>query len=145
MAPFGCLDGLVSDERYRHGRRLSIFKGKNKSNNKKKKKWLWKGEMKLGKSFFLGMAQQEFQVSESPLVLTLIDSGNCYSAGGQGENQICVGYRHQFDLINERTSETKRFYNVEGKWAHLVAAIDVYEDEEPELLLCFNSNFDIDI
>jgi hypothetical protein len=79
-------------------------------------------------------------VSESPLVLTLIDSGNCYSAGGQGENQICVGYRHQFDLINERTSETKRFYNVEGKWAHLVAAIDVYEDEEPELLLCFNSN-----
>ena len=82
---------------------------------------------------------QEFQVSESPLVLTLIDSGNCYSAGGQGENQICVGYRHQFDLINERTSETKRFYNVEGKWAHLVAAIDVYEDEEPELLLCFNS------
>ncbi|XP_046640588.1 GTPase-activating Rap/Ran-GAP domain-like protein 3 isoform X4 [Daphnia pulicaria] len=82
---------------------------------------------------------REFQVSESPLVLTLIDSGNCYSAGGQGENQICVGYRHQFDLINERTSETKRFYNVEGKWAHLVAAIDVYEDEEPELLLCFNN------
>lgn len=108
-----------------------------------KKNGLEGGEMKLGKSFFLGMAQQEFQVSESPLVLTLIDSGNCYSAGGQGENQICVGYRHQFDLINERTSETKRFYNVEGKWAHLVAAIDVYEDEEPELLLCFNSNFDI--
>lgn len=80
-------------------------------------------------------------MSESPLVLTLIDSGNCYSAGGQGENQICVGYRHQFDLIDERTSETKRFYNVEGKWAHLVAAIDVYEDEEPELLLCFNSKF----
>ena len=85
---------------------------------------------------------QEFQVSESPLVMTLIDSGNCYSAGGQGENQICVGYRHQFDMINERTSETRRFYNVEGKWAHLVAAIDVYEDEEPELLLCFNSKTD---
>lgn len=72
-------------------------------------------------------------------MVTLIDSGNCFSAGGQGENQICVGYRHQYDLINERTGETSRFYNVDGKWAHLVAAIDVYEDEEPELLLCFNS------
>lgn len=82
---------------------------------------------------------REFQLNESPVVLTLIDSGSCYSAGGQGENQICVGFRHQFDLINERTGETRPFYKVEGKWAHLVSAIDVYEDEEPELLLCFNS------
>jgi len=91
--------------------------------------------------FFLTFERnkKEFQLSEAPLVVTLIDSGNCFSAGGQGENQICVGYRHQYDLINERTGETSRFYNVDGKWAHLVAAIDVYEDEEPELLLCFNS------
>lgn len=73
------------------------------------------------------------------MVLTLIDSGGCYSAGGQGENQICVGFRHQFDLINERTGDASPFYKVDGKWAHLVSAIDVYEDEEPELLLCFNS------
>lgn len=79
------------------------------------------------------------------MVVTLIDSGNCFSAGGQGENQICVGYRHQFDLINERTGETRRFYNVEGKWAHLVSALDVYEDEEPELLLCFNSKLGGDV
>jgi hypothetical protein len=84
-------------------------------------------------------APKEFQLSESPSVVTLIDSGACFSAGGQGDNQICVGYRHQFDLIDERTGDTRRFYNVEGKWAHLVSAIDVYEDEEPELLLCFNS------
>ena len=73
-------------------------------------------------------------------MITLIDSASCFSAGGQADNQICVGYRHQFDLINERSSEIRRFYNVDGKWAHLVAAIDVYEDEEPELLLSFNSN-----
>ncbi len=79
-------------------------------------------------------------MSEPPIVITLIDSTNCFSAGGQAENQICVGYRHQFDLISERTAEIRRFYNVDGKWAHLVAAIDVYEDEEPELLLCYNSN-----
>ena len=82
---------------------------------------------------------QEFQLSESPVLITLIDSGNCFSAGGQSDNQICVGYRHQFDLINEHNGEVRRFYNVDGKWAHLVSAIDVYEDEEPELLLSFNS------
>lgn len=82
---------------------------------------------------------REFTLNESSVVLTLIDWGSCYSAGGQGEKQICVGYRHQFDLINERTGDTRSFYKVEGKWAHLVSVIDVYEDEEPELLLCFNS------
>ena len=74
-------------------------------------------------------------------MITLIDSANFFSSGRQFDNQICVGYRHQFDLISERTGEPQRFYNVDGKWAHLVTAIDVYEDEEPELLLCYNSKF----
>ena len=73
-------------------------------------------------------------------MVTLIDSAYSFSAGGQNENQICVGYRHHFDLISEKNGEARRLYNVDGKWAHLVAAIDVYEDQEPELLLCFNSN-----
>ena len=82
---------------------------------------------------------KEFQLNDAPLVITLIDSVNCFSAGGQSDNQICVGHRHQFDLVNEKTAEVRRFFTVDGKWAHLVAAIDVYEDEEAELLLCFNS------
>jgi ferric iron reductase protein FhuF len=31
-----------------------------------------------------------------------------------------------------------RLHAVEGSRAHLVAAVDLYEDEEPELLLCYN-------
>lgn len=62
------------------------------------------------------------------------------SGGGFPDNSVCVGYRHQFDLINERNGETHKLYSVpDGCKAHLIAAMDLYEDEEPELLLCYNS------
>ena len=64
------------------------------------------------------------------------------SGGGFPDNSICVGYRHQFDLINERNGETHKLYSVpDGCKAHLIAAMDLYEDEEPELLLCYNSEY----
>ncbi len=64
------------------------------------------------------------------------------SGGGFPDNSICVGYRHQFDLINERNGETHKLFSVpDGCKAHLIAAMDLYEDEEPELLLCFNSKY----
>jgi hypothetical protein len=82
---------------------------------------------------------QEIQVAEPPLLITLVDSSlSGSSGGGIADNHICVGYRHQFDLVNERTGEVSRLHAVEGSRAHLVAAVDLYEDEEPELLLCYN-------
>lgn len=82
---------------------------------------------------------QEIQVAEPPQLITLVDSSlSGSSGGGIADNHICVGYRHQFDLVNERTGEVSRLHAVEGSRAHLVAAIDLYEDEEPELLLCYN-------
>ncbi|PSN34173.1 GTPase-activating Rap/Ran-GAP domain-like protein 3 [Blattella germanica] len=81
----------------------------------------------------------EIQVAEPPLLITLVDSSlSGSSSGGIPDNHICVGYRHQFDLVNERTGEVSRLHAVEGSRAHLVAAVDLYEDEEPELLLCYN-------
>lgn len=81
---------------------------------------------------------QEITVAEPPALITLVDSTLGGSAGG-ADNFICVGYRHQFDLVGERSGEVVKLHAVEGSRSHLVAAVDLYEDEEPELLLCYNS------
>lgn len=79
-------------------------------------------------------------MNEQPSLITLVDSSVAGSGGGFPENAICVGYRHQFDLINERSGEAHKLFSVsDGCKAHLIAAMDLYEDEEPELLLCYNS------
>ncbi|XP_075227777.1 GTPase-activating Rap/Ran-GAP domain-like protein 3 isoform X2 [Lycorma delicatula] len=83
---------------------------------------------------------REIQVCEQPSLITLVDSSLAGSAGGSADNMVCVGYRHQFDLVNERTGEVSHLFSVQdGTKAHLVAAVDLYEDEEPELLLCYNN------
>jgi hypothetical protein len=75
----------------------------------------------------------------------MVDSSVACSAGGVADNSVCLGYRHQFDLVNERSGELTKLFSIqEGTKAHLVAAVDLYEDEEPELLLCYNSEFQED-
>lgn len=70
--------------------------------------------------------------------MTLVDSSLSLSAGGNTNNYICIGYKHQFDLVNEKSGEVSKLHSVEGHKIALVAAVDLYEDEEPELLLCYN-------
>lgn len=73
-------------------------------------------------------------MSEAPVICTLVDSPR-----PGADNQICVGYRHQFDLINEKTGEAIRLHNLDKvERLHLVTALDIYEDDEAELLLCYN-------
>ncbi|XP_077538309.1 GTPase-activating Rap/Ran-GAP domain-like protein 3 isoform X2 [Haemaphysalis longicornis] len=72
---------------------------------------------------------RELLVPEAPALLTLVDSP---------DNHICVGYRHQFDLVSEKTGDATRLHSVDAAKAHLVAALDIYEDDEAELLLCYN-------
>ena len=89
---------------------------------------------------FCDVLFQEIQVPEAPTIITLVDSSLAGSAGGTADNTICIGYRHQFDLVNERTGEVSHLFSVqESSSRHLVAVVDLYEDEEPELLLCYNS------
>ncbi|XP_064458202.1 GTPase-activating Rap/Ran-GAP domain-like protein 3 isoform X3 [Ornithodoros turicata] len=76
---------------------------------------------------------REIMVAEAPVVVTLVDSPSAC-----GDNHICVGYRHQFDLVNEKTGESSRLHAVDAAKVHLVAAVDIYEDDEAELLLCYN-------
>ncbi|XP_076343533.1 GTPase-activating Rap/Ran-GAP domain-like protein 3 isoform X2 [Tachypleus tridentatus] len=76
---------------------------------------------------------RELSVAEPPQLLTLVDG----SLAG-GDNQICVGYRHQFDLINEKNGELLHLLHVDSNKVHLVTAVDIYEDDEAGLLLCYN-------
>ncbi len=50
---------------------------------------------------------QELQSFESPQLMTLIDDSH-------GDNQICVGYKNQFDLINEKNGDTLQLYQFEA-------------------------------
>ncbi|XP_053229901.1 GTPase-activating Rap/Ran-GAP domain-like protein 3 isoform X5 [Podarcis raffonei] len=76
---------------------------------------------------------REICLSDPPVVMTLVDGPT-----GENDNLICVAYRHQFDLINESTGESYRLHHVDSSRVNFVAAIDVYEDGEAGLLLCYN-------
>uniref|UniRef100_A0AAA9RTH1 GTPase activating Rap/RanGAP domain like 3 n=1 Tax=Bos taurus TaxID=9913 RepID=A0AAA9RTH1_BOVIN len=101
---------------------------------------------------------REICLSDSPAVMTLVDGPT-----EESDNLICVAYRHQFDVVNESTGEAFRLHHVEASRIHedpgkkelkavffddfcalfcwkvnFVAAIDVYEDGEAGLLLCYN-------
>lgn len=76
---------------------------------------------------------REICLSDSPVVMTLVDGPT-----EESDNLICVAYRHQFDVVNESTGEAFRLHHVEANRVHFVAAIDVYEDGEAGLLLCYN-------
>ncbi|XP_037653261.1 GTPase-activating Rap/Ran-GAP domain-like protein 3 isoform X3 [Choloepus didactylus] len=76
---------------------------------------------------------REICLSDSPVVMTLVDGPT-----EESDNLICVAYRHQFDVVNESTGEAFRLHHVEANRVNFVAAIDVYEDGEAGLLLCYN-------
>ncbi|XP_077824046.1 GTPase-activating Rap/Ran-GAP domain-like protein 3 isoform X9 [Macaca mulatta] len=76
---------------------------------------------------------REICLSDSPVVMTLVDG-----PAEESDNLICVAYRHQFDVVNESTGEAFRLHHVEANRVNFVAAIDVYEDGEAGLLLCYN-------
>ncbi|XP_056287945.1 GTPase-activating Rap/Ran-GAP domain-like protein 3 isoform X6 [Pseudoliparis swirei] len=76
---------------------------------------------------------REICLCDPPVVMALVDGPT-----GENDNMICVAYKHQFDLINESTGDAYRLHHVDANRVHFVAAIDVYEDGEAGLLLCYN-------
>ncbi|XP_037060430.1 GTPase-activating Rap/Ran-GAP domain-like protein 3 isoform X4 [Peromyscus leucopus] len=76
---------------------------------------------------------REICLCDSPAVMTLVDGPS-----EESDNLICVAYRHQFDVVNESTGEAFRLHHVEASKVNFVAAVDVYEDGDAGLLLCYN-------
>lgn len=76
---------------------------------------------------------KEFTASETPTLVTMIESTD-----PTNEWTLCCGARHHFELIS--ASGVSRIVHMEATpKPHLVAALDLREDEEPELLLCYSS------
>ncbi|XP_070155825.1 GTPase-activating Rap/Ran-GAP domain-like protein 3 isoform X1 [Polyergus mexicanus] len=76
---------------------------------------------------------KEFTASETPTLVTMIESTD-----PTNEWTLCCGARHHFELIS--ACGVSRIVHLEATpKPHLVAALDLREDEEPELLLCYNN------
>uniref|UniRef100_A0A3B3QBF9 GTPase-activating Rap/Ran-GAP domain-like protein 3 n=1 Tax=Paramormyrops kingsleyae TaxID=1676925 RepID=A0A3B3QBF9_9TELE len=76
---------------------------------------------------------REICLCDPPVVMTLVDGPT-----GENDHMICVAYKHQFDLINESTGEAYRLHHVDANKVNFVAAIDMYEDGEAGIFLCYN-------
>ncbi|XP_052215441.1 GTPase-activating Rap/Ran-GAP domain-like protein 3 isoform X2 [Dreissena polymorpha] len=82
---------------------------------------------------------RELECFEPAQIVTLIDGTKGVHDGVKQDNQICIGYKHQYDLINEKNGDTLQLFQIDtNKNVTLVSAIDIYEDEEAELLLSYN-------
>lgn len=78
---------------------------------------------------------KELNASESPTLVTIVENTD-----SSNEWTLCCGVRHHFELIS--ASGSTRILHIEGTpKPHVVAALDLCEDEEPELLLCYNSTY----
>ncbi|XP_033353858.1 GTPase-activating Rap/Ran-GAP domain-like protein 3 isoform X1 [Bombus vosnesenskii] len=76
---------------------------------------------------------KELNASESPTLVTIVENTD-----SNNEWTLCCGVRHHFELIS--ASGSTRILHIEGTpKPHVVAALDLCEDEEPELLLCYNN------
>jgi len=109
------------------GRRLSVLQWKH---NAAWTIWCSSADTDTIDGFLL---LKEFTASETPTLVTMIES-----VDPSNEWTLCCGVRHHFELI--AASGASRIVHMEATpKPHLVAALDLREDEEPELLLCYNS------
>ncbi|KFB52830.1 AGAP002573-PA-like protein [Anopheles sinensis] len=79
---------------------------------------------------------KEIHLHDSPTIMTILE-GSCPNAG----LLICVGYRHHFEIVSELTGHATKLHETDTlkrSQTHLVAALDLYDGQDTELLLCYN-------
>ena len=60
------------------------------------------------------MFLQELECFDVPLIVSLIDGSKGENDGIKIDNQICIGYKHQFDLINEKNGDTLQLFQTDS-------------------------------
>lgn len=80
---------------------------------------------------------QELNLNESPSLMTVLD-GRWTPNSPSHDILVCIGYKNHWDVVNGRTGYAQHLHTVEGAKTRLVAALDLYEDQEVQLLLCYN-------
>eukprot|EP00118_Oscarella_pearsei_P025854 m.308911 g.308911 ORF g.308911 m.308911 type:complete len:956 (+) comp45054_c0_seq1:83-2950(+) len=76
---------------------------------------------------------KEISLSDPPSVMRLIDG-----SVARRNDQLCVGYRRQFDLIDLVTFRKERIHELDKKSKEsIVSVIDVYEDNYAEVVVTY--------
>ncbi|XP_049532559.1 GTPase-activating Rap/Ran-GAP domain-like protein 3 isoform X1 [Anopheles darlingi] len=79
---------------------------------------------------------KEIHLHDLPTIMTILE-GSCPNAG----LLICVGYRHHFEIVSELTGHATKLHETDTlkrSQTHLVAALDLYDGQDTEILLCYN-------
>ncbi|XP_052866109.1 GTPase-activating Rap/Ran-GAP domain-like protein 3 [Anopheles cruzii] len=79
---------------------------------------------------------KEIHLHDSPTIMTILE-GSCPNAG----LLICVGYRHHFEIVSELSGHATKLHETDTlkrSQTHLVAALDLYDGQDTEILLCYN-------
>lgn len=56
---------------------------------------------------------------------------------GIPRGRLCIGYKNQFNLYDEQSKDTIPLFRTESSRNQAVSAHEIWEDDEPELVLCF--------
>lgn len=86
--------------------------------------------------YIVSIGFQELNLNDSPTIMTILDSQRSHNSNDDG--LVCVGYKHHWEVVNGRLGKTQLVYSVEGSKTHLLNAFDLFEDQEIQLLLCYN-------
>ncbi|XP_058447300.1 GTPase-activating Rap/Ran-GAP domain-like protein 3 isoform X3 [Malaya genurostris] len=79
---------------------------------------------------------KEITLHELPSIMTILE-GACPNSG----LLICVGFRNCFEIVSELSGHSTKLHEADSRkqtTIHLVAALDLYDGQDTELLLCYN-------
>lgn len=91
----------------------------------------------LSISLIFTFTLQEITLAETPTLMTILD-GRWSPNSPSHDILVCIGYKNHWDIVNGRTGFAQHLHTVEGIKTKLVTALDLYEDQEIQLLLCYN-------
>ena len=74
-------------------------------------------------------------------MLKILDSGWSPASPSQADSLVCVGYKNHWDVIMGRSGQAQHLHSVDGNKVHLITALDLYEDQEIQLMLCYNRKY----
>ncbi|XP_017784573.1 PREDICTED: GTPase-activating Rap/Ran-GAP domain-like protein 3 isoform X2 [Nicrophorus vespilloides] len=80
----------------------------------------------------------EINLNEIPNLMTILDNGWTPNSPSHSDILVCVGYKNHWDIVNGRSGYAHHLHTVRGDRVNLITALDLYEDQEVQLLLCYN-------
>ncbi|XP_037029821.1 GTPase-activating Rap/Ran-GAP domain-like protein 3 isoform X2 [Bradysia coprophila] len=80
---------------------------------------------------------REMTLHDVPTIMTILEGPASTNSGCL----TCVGFKHHFEVVSEQTGQSTRLHEIETSkrsQTQLIAALDLCDGQETELLLCYN-------